>query len=159
MHIKTEGATAKITNWNPRTERHGEQEIMAGDIDIRTNQPVEVLEQIVVDKADFKTFLYKNNGEVKAFCLKPFQFHREFKDMELAFLNEDDEVMLSVHASKVRNFVAEVEAGHRVILKFQAQIEVDRDESGEIHELETLQGISFELCEAGKQTDIEEAAA
>ena len=158
MHIKTEGATAKITNWNPRTERHGEEEVMAGDIDIVTNQPVEVLGDIAVDLVDWRGFLYKDSGEVRSLCLEPLRFHREFTEMELAFLaaNEDDDVVLSVHVNKVKKIVAEIENGYRVNLKFQAQVEVDRDESGAIHELEVVQGVAFELQKADKQADIED---
>lgn len=159
MYIKTEGATAEVTNWNPRTEKHGEERVMAGDVDIRVDQPVEILEQIVVDKADFRKLLYKNNGELRALCLKPLQFHREFKAMELIFFDEDVNIVLKVYAKKVKGLVAEIEAGYRVKLKFQAQVEVNEDESGELHGMSVMSGVAIELKAGGGQADLEEAAA
>jgi hypothetical protein len=156
MYIKAEDA--EVTNWNPRTEKHGEEKIMAGDISIRVNLPVEILSEIAVDKVDFRKFMYKGDGELKSLCLEPLKFHREFDDMEMTLeLGEDN--VLSLAAEKVKDLVAKVEAGYRVTLSLKVQVQVDERASGELHGAAAMSGVGIELQKGGKQMDLEDKDA
>lgn len=156
MQIHTDDYTGEVKKWNARTERHGDERVMAGDIGVVVNVPIDTVEQVPVDKVDFKKIFYKGDGALKATCLDKLTFHREYEDMTLKLTFEDDSE-LNLHAERVKKIVAELQPGYRALLSFQVQITVDEGESGAIHAATTAGGVMVSMSKGG-QKDIEDAA-
>ena len=150
-------AVGKVTKYNPRRELHGDEGVLAGDIDVTVNLPIEALDQITVDESNFKAMLYKEHGDPKQLCLKKLEFFREFADMriELALGPEPEREKIVLNEVKIKKFVADVLPRHRVDLSFQVQLHPNERESGELHSVYVREAVGINVTPGSGQLDIE----
>lgn len=120
-----------LTSVNLRAEKHGEDQVPATDVNLDANMPVEFLDEISVDKIDWKGMLYTKDGEIKGHCIHTINFHREYQEQELhIYINEKKPLkFVDVNIKKIK---AEPAQGHRIILKMQAQVHPTKAQNGEL---------------------------
>jgi len=157
MKFETE-MNAEVTKYNPRKELHGDEGVMAGDINITANLPVSVLSLIAVDEFDFEAVLYNDNEELKQLCFNRLDFFREFDDMRLELTLDEDTDPIIMNNVKIKKLSAELLPGKRVDLSFQAQMHPNEEESGELHVSMLKAGVRVSVSNQSGQSDIEDNA-
>lgn len=155
LDIRTE---VKITNYNPRTEGNGDELVMAGDLKVEMNVPLDVLEQIPVDKVGFKKLMYKDSGDLKGVCFDSIAFHREYNDVDVALVSEQWEDPIKLFNCTIKKINATFLPGFRATLRVTVQMHPDTEMSGELHEATTMRDLRIVTMPAGGQMDLEEQA-
>lgn len=129
--LKIEEVEMKISGVNLRSEKHGDEEVPATDINLEANMPLSILNQISVDEINWGDMLWKEDDEMKGHCITNINFHREYQDQELhVYVNEDEPIKFS--EVTIKRVKAEPVPGRRVILKLQAQVHPDKEQNGEL---------------------------
>lgn len=163
MNLKIEETTMEVTNINTKTENHGDEVILATDVDVSVNLPVEFLAKFSDTDKDWaktwKTLLWNKDGEITGHCLSNIEFHHEFKDHTVLIRDEDGETM-ELEKAKIRKFRAEPLPGYRVNLKFQMRVYPDKVQNGELTalqkqetDIEVMESPQADMFENAQQTE------
>lgn len=145
MNLEINSMAMSVNNVNTTTESHGTEQVLATDISITANLPVEALakfsetDQNWADK--WKKILWNKEGEITGHCLKHLEFHHEYKDHILNIDDEDEHTMV-FEKVKISKFQAEPLPGHRINLKFQVRVHPNKQQNGELTALQKQETVA-----------------
>lgn len=139
MNLEISKMTMKVTNVNTTTETHGTEQVLATDISLLANLPVEDLEKFSeTDKGwakKWENLLWNKEGEITGHCLKYLGFDHEYKDHILIIEDEEEETM-EFNDVKINKFQAEPLPGKRINLTFQVRVHPSKQQNGELTALQ-----------------------
>lgn len=141
--FKLEKQSCKVDDFNPRAERHGDENVPAGTITLSTRVHSSVLDQF---DPSYRPFLFRKadaggdqqpllpGDDMTALAkpnLKPLALDEDFPGYTLEISSGLDlSKPLVLREAKVSNFRFEPIAGGSVALKFSVAVHPDADEAG-----------------------------
>lgn len=163
MNLEIENMEMKVTNVNTKTENHGDEIVLATDISLMANMPVEALSKFSEADKDWakqwRALIWNDKGEITGHCLSHLGFHHEFSEHTVKIMDEEQKIM-EFHDVRVNNFAAEPMPGYRVNLKFQLRVHPSKHQNGEltalqktITDVEILGSPQGDMFEEGKGQD------
>lgn len=139
MNLEINEMTMEVTNINTGTENHGDEVVLATDISLLANLPVEALSKFSDTDKDWekiwKSLLWNKKGEITGHCLSHIEFQHEFVEHIVRIHDEDGNVM-EFSEARIRKFMAVPLPGYRISLKFQARVHPDKRQNGELTALQ-----------------------
>jgi len=139
MNLEINEMTMEVTNINTGVENHRDETVLATDISLSANLPVDALSKFSDTDKDWakvwKSLLWNNKGEITGHCLSHIEFQHEFTDHTVRIQDEDSNTM-EFASARVRKFTAAPLPGYRINLKFQVRVHPDKRENGELTALQ-----------------------
>jgi len=156
MQLLLEEIEGKATNVNLRREKHGDDRVVAIDVNFVLEVSPAILDQLSANTEEkFEKILYSENGNLKQSTLDGMNFNTEF-DNHVVILNSsiDENYAKEFDDAKLCKFKASPRNGHIIDLSFQVQLHPSEEQihwltDGYVRELWTIE------VKGSKQMDLE----
>lgn len=131
MQIILDELDAAVTNINLRREKHGDDRVIAVDLNVTVEVSPKVLDQLSANTEEsFEKILYSDNGNLKQSTLDKLEFNTEFEN-HVVKLNSralEDDYAKEFDDAKLVKFKAIPKNGHIISLTFQIQLHPSEDQ-------------------------------
>ena len=139
MNIQIEEDEMTVKNYNGTTEKRGNDDVLATDLNLSVNKPVDFLGKFSESDKDWpkiwKSLLWNDKGEITGHGLKHIEFNQEFSGHRITVRDEEEKEMV-FEDCKVKKFHAEPLPGFRIDLKFQIRLYPTKQQNGELSALQ-----------------------
>lgn len=127
LELSIDTTPASVVSVNNRTEKHGDDDVIGQDVNIKLSLPLDVLEQFAVDDnpPNWNAFLYAKDGTPRALSLKPIQSKLEFAAHAVTLTYVDDggdKLSRTFDDAIVKRFAFTAAAGYRLEASLQIQV-------------------------------------
>lgn len=160
-------STITIKNLNPRNEIHGDEDVLAADLKVEANLPLEEALPVFgspVDAEAFSKIFWDSQGtalfpnETIKFSLKSEGYRVTLLE---SFVDEpvDGEVLFATQAADVKGFTGQCVDGNRIKMSWTIQCNPSPDQAGRLCDLiNDRVFLRLEKQQAEMELDSEEAA-
>lgn len=149
QRIKLNKQYATATNLNIRIEKHGDEKVIALDVDFKMLVKVGWLNKLAIDtESDYDSLMFETNGEVKLTSIGKIEFTSEFEEHGfIVTMDNKNKKTITLEDVTIKKFRAIPEFGHKVTVKFQVQCHPTGAQHDFLRNLATKEGAFIKITQ------------